>query len=154
MTPPDKVEWLDGCPVALTYNGGNYVILSDRYNTLVKDAIITRDKTPKLDNVSLYKETGITPNMFGLTYSNWQAWIDATSGPEHTGATLSGAEIKSLRAAMREVSNAMRLYAESRYGYGRQAPQRVSMTAQALFSRLGIRPTDLGLSNAESWKVY
>jgi hypothetical protein len=146
MTPQGTIETMGKIPVAITYGGTKYMIISQTHIETLRKAIVARDGKPVAANVELYKELGITPTAFGYYDGNWEHWLNA-----NTSVTLTPADLAALRTAISEVNraqNGFRTYAYSRY------TDRLSSASQAIYQKLGIRPSELGISTAETWSVY
>jgi hypothetical protein len=133
MTPQGTIETMGKIPVAITYGGTKYMIISQTHIETLKKAVVARDGKPIAANVELYKELGITPTAFGYLAGNWEHWLNA-----NTSVTLTPADLAALRTAISEVNRADRL----------------SSASQAIYQKLGIRPSELGISTAETWSVY
>jgi hypothetical protein len=145
MTPQGTIETMGKIPVAITYGGTKYMIISQTHIETLRKAIVARDGKPVAANVELYKELGITPTAFGYYDGNWEHWLNA-----NTSVTLTPADLAALRAATSEVTRLQR----NRLGFNSSYTSRLSPSAAAIYDKLGIRPTDLGISNAETWRLY
>jgi hypothetical protein len=130
------------------------MLVSEKHRNALKQALLKQDQRPVVENVDLYKEVGITPADYGYMAGNWEYWMRENAGPTYRGVTLTGAEVTQLRTVFAELRQITRSQAINTATYRSSFVNRLSQTAIDLFTKMGIRPIDLGVSNAEEWKNY
>jgi hypothetical protein len=113
----------------------------------IKDGLKLTKPTP--DNICAYQHVGLLPSDFGSVHPNWSVWLREHGSPVHTGVTLQGYEVGTLRTALTELTNALAICERAN---STRVAGFLSPSSRAILAKVGLRPSDVGLNAIrDSW---